>query len=199
MADSANAGKLDEIASGGLDASETLVRVRELLAADASKFGTSVYHSLLEVAWRIAGDREAWQNASSWLGVFGHASSILRERGLPELSWQISALGDLVERSARFAERQPLDEVLARRHVPQVMRLLAGNAGRMDRAALIRASGLGQSNLSRMLGILDGHGLLRRAQKGRETEISLTVAGKEVAANLTPTTAAPVRSGLDPI
>jgi len=188
MVDSANAGKLDEIASGDLDASETLARVRELLAADASRFGTTVYHSLLEVAWRVTGDREAWENASNWLGVFGHASAMLCERGLPELSWKVSALADLVERSARFAERQPLDEVLARRHVPEVMRLLADNSGRMDRAALIRVSGLGQSNLSRMLSTLDGHGLLRRVQKGRDAEIFLTAAGVEAATYLTPST-----------
>lgn len=194
------AEQADDIVLEGLSPSEALVHVRELLISDASRFGAKIYDALLEVAWQITGDRATWQKASNWLDLFGHAAGMLRESGLHELSWQVAALGDLIDRSARFAELQPLDEVLTRRHVADVIRVLSGSGGRMDRLALLQASGLKQSNLSRMLALLEGHGLVRRVQEGRETKISLTAAGKEVAAGLVAGTAAePAQAGLDSI
>jgi len=177
MDGAANLGNLDDVASGDLPPGETLSLVRDLLREDAPRYGRKVYRSLLEVAWHLVGDRASGHEASLWLDMFGRTAGMLRECGLSSLSCQVSALADMVERSLRFAELHPLEEVMARRHVPIVLKALALHGKPMDRAALSRATGLSEMSQSRMLAILEGHGLIRRSRRGPESQISLTAAG----------------------
>jgi len=181
MDGAAESDKLDDVASGDLAPDETLSLIRDLMREDAQRIGEKVYRSLLEVAWHLSRDRTPGREAPLWLDVFGRSAGMLRECGMPSLSCQVLALADMVERSLRFAELHPLEEVIARRHVPIVMNVMASHGKPMDRAALAQAAGLGEMSLSRMLAILEGHGLIRRSRRGRESQISLTAAGKEMA------------------
>lgn len=170
--------RLDEISLGEAGPSEAFPLIRELLSDDASKFAKRVYLTLQDVVLRIASDRVPIAEAVQWMDVCGRASVMMRQGGADAFAHQVSALGELVERTTRFFEAQPADEVLGKRHVPDVLRLLAGSGGRMGRAAILEATGLGQSNLSRMLTMLERHGLVRRSKSGREAELFLTEAGE---------------------
>jgi DNA-binding MarR family transcriptional regulator len=176
--------RLEEITLGEIGPSDAFALVRELLAEDATKFARGVYLALQEVVWRLVSDRTPGAETAQWLDVCGRASVLMRRGGAEAVAHQVAALSDLVGRTARFFEAQPVDEVLGRRHVAAVLRLLAGNAGPTSRAAVLEATGLGQSNLSRMLTMLEGHGLVRRDRSGREAELYLTEAGKAAVAKL---------------
>jgi DNA-binding MarR family transcriptional regulator len=177
-------GRLEAIALGEIGPAEAFPLVRELLAEDAPRFARRVYLALQDVVLRLVSDRLPGGEAAQWLDVCGRASVLMRQGGAEVISHRVEALGDMVERTSRFFEAQPMDEVLGRRHVPDVLRLLDANGGRTSRATVLAATGLGQSNLSRMLTMLEGHGLVRRSKSGREAEVALTEAGRTALANL---------------
>lgn len=176
--------QLDGITLGEIAPAEAFPLLRDLLTEDAPKFARRVYLALQDVVLRIVADRVPEAEAAQWLDVCGRASVLMRQGGADVVDHQVAALGDMVERTGRFFEAQPVAEVLGRRHVPEVLGLLAANAGQTNRAAVLEATGLGQSNLSRMLSTLERHGLVRRSRSGREAELSLTPAGRAAAARL---------------
>lgn len=184
--------RLDEIALGEVGPVDAFALLRDLLSEDAPKFARGVYLALQEVVWRLVANRVAGPETAQWLDTCGRASVLMRQGGAEATAHQVAALADIVERNARFFEAQPVGEVLGKRHVLDVLRLLAGSAGRMSRAAVLEATGLGQSNLSRMLTMLEGHGLVRRDRSGREAELALTASGRAAVAR-PGTEAAPVR------
>lgn len=184
--------RLDEIALGEIGPVDAFTLLRDLLSEDAPRFARGVYLALQEVVWRLVADRVPGPEAAQWLDTCGRASVLMRQGGAEATAHQVAALADIVERNARFFEAQPVGELLGKRHVLDVLRLLAESAGRMSRATVLEATGLGQSNLSRMLTMLEGHGLVRRDRSGREAELALTASGRAAVARLG-TPAAPVR------
>lgn len=176
--------QLDEIALGEAGPADAFPLVRELLAEDAPKFAKRVHIALQDVVLRLVADRAPREEAAQWLDICGRASVMMRQGGAEVCGHHVAALAGLVERTERFFEAQPVDDLLGRRHVSKVLRLLAESDGPTSRAALLDATGLGQSNLSRLISMLEGHGLLRRDKSGRQADLCLTEAGKAVVAKL---------------
>lgn len=175
---------LEAMGRGEVGPAEAWLTLRELLKENASEFADHVYFALQEVAWRLSGSRRSEPEAAGWQAVFGRARTMLELAGQDAASHKVDALADLIARSARFAEMQPLDDVLGRRHVAALLRVLAAERGRAARGVVLEATGLGQANLSRVIAMLEAHGLVRREMSGREADLILTEIGSAALARL---------------
>lgn len=175
---------LEGMGRGEIGPGEAWLTIRELLKENAREFADHVYVALQEVAWRLSGSRRAEPEAAGWQAVFGRACTMLELAGEDATSHKVDALAELIARSARFAEMQPLDDVLGRRHVAALLRVLATQGGRAARGAVLEATGLGQANLSRVIAMLEAHGLVRREMSGREADLTLTEVGSAALARL---------------
>jgi len=119
-----------------------------------------------------------------WHDLYKHASSLARLAGRTDLAERIHALAELVSQTVRFADRQSLEEVLARRHVADMIAGLVWRDGTARRTLLAEASGLAEANLSRVLAILEAHGLIRRRRADKEVIVSLTDEGQRAASGV---------------
>ena len=167
---------LDNVGRGDATPAEAASAIRAAIQAHEG-FGERVYAALRDVTWRTLTSHAFNEELSGWFDVMRHASMLAKRASDASLAAKLRALSDLIAQSARFAELQPLDEVLNRKHVTDILRMLAAATGPTARADLARSTGLANANLSRVLAILASSGLVERKSSGKEALFSLTAAG----------------------
>jgi hypothetical protein len=100
--------------------------------------------------------------------LYTHAAALLRRQERSDRAERLVALADLVAQTSRFVDRQPLEVVLGRQDVACLLSTLKEKRGKALRSILKDASGLADAHLSRVLGILSAHALIRRRRLGKE-------------------------------
>ncbi|MCK1504533.1 hypothetical protein [Bradyrhizobium sp. 18] len=172
---------LDEIARGDATPADAAVVVRRALSFEPPLV-SRVYDALRDVTWRTLTSRSFGDELKDWFEVFRHASALIGEGSA--VAEKIRALADLLAQSSRFAEFQPLDEVLGRKHSKSVLSALAGAGKALKKGALKNLLGLADANLSRVTGALQACGLIERSSSGKEASFLLTELGKRAARKL---------------
>jgi DNA-binding MarR family transcriptional regulator len=172
---------LDALSAGDIDTREARLAVRRAIDSGGDMIDR-VYVALRGAAWRIISARQVPEDLAEWHDIHTHAAVRARLAERPDLAERLSTLAELVAQTGRFADRQPLNEVLERRHVVDLLVELARHGGSARRALLAEATALADANLSRVLAILSAHGLIMRKRSGKEALFSLTEAGRGAAA-----------------
>jgi DNA-binding MarR family transcriptional regulator len=167
---------LDDIGRGDATVIEATRTIRKALQA-ADGLADRVYAAFRNMTWRILTSRAFGPELPDWFDLIRHGSALAKQNSDNVLAERLRTLSDLIGQSSRFAEMQPLHEVLGRKHVVEILRLLATRGGHTRRSDLASATGLADANLSRVLVILSSRGLVERATSGKEANFSITDSG----------------------
>jgi len=87
-------------------------------------------------------------------------------------------LSDILSDTINFERQHSREELLKREHVRSILTILSKSSDRLSRNKLIKAVGLSDANLSRILSLIEAGGLVAREIKGREVTVVLTSEGK---------------------
>lgn len=170
---------LENVGRGDATPAEAVSAIREAIQS-GEELGERVYAALRDVTWRTLTSRAFNDELAGWFDVMRHGAALARRASGASLAEKLRVLSDLIAQSARFAELQPVDEVLNRKHVIAILRRLASSVAPTARADLARSTGLANANLSRVLAVLASSGLVERKSSGKEALFSLTSAGRSV-------------------
>lgn len=173
---------LDQVGRGDATPVEANVAIRDALTFEPPLI-ERVYDALRDVAWRTLTSRSFGADLQQWFEVFRHASS-LAGKNSGGIADKIRAHADLISQSVRFAELQPLEEVLGRKHSQAVLGAIATAGQAVRNSTLKSILGLADSNLSRVTGALQGIGLIDRSAAGKEASFALTEFGRKIAKQL---------------
>lgn len=171
---------LDTLSAGDLDIVAARSTIRAAMRAGAQMVDRA-YVALRDAAWRMVSTREATEDLAQWYDLQMHASALARDAERADIAERLATLAELIAQTGRFTERQPVDEVLSRKHVVDLLVTLDSHGGIARRAQLAEVTGLADANLSRLLALLGVHGLIRRARSGKEAIISLSESGRQAA------------------
>lgn len=174
---------LDRIGRGDATPAEAATVIRTALAAEPS-LAERVYDALRDVTWRMLTSRSFGDELPNWYDVIRHAAAVAGSKTGGGVAAKMLAFADLISQSARFAELQPFEEVLNRKHTKALLAALAGAGKSITNIALMSILGLRESNLSRVTGALQGTGLIERTSSGKEASFTLTHRGRQAAAKL---------------
>ncbi|MGY4399287.1 putative transcriptional regulator [Bradyrhizobium sp. USDA 3315] len=174
---------LDRIGRGDATPAEAAAAIRKALTNEPS-LTERVYDALRDVTWRTLTSRSFGGELSQWFEVVRHAAALAASKNAGGMSERMRAFADLISQSARFAELQPLEEVLNRKHTKSLLSAIAGAGKTVSNIALMSILGLRESNLSRVTGALQGTGLIERSSSGKEASFALTDLGRRVARKL---------------
>lgn len=183
MTQAALRASLSRLAAGDIDIREARTVIRNAIKA-GGRLLDDTYTAIRDTTFRIISSRSQERDIALWYDLATHAAALARDADRSDLAERIQAHSELIAQVTRFGERQPLDEVLGRRHVSEILEALTESATDLARSTLAQRTHLADANLSRVLGILDTHGLVRRRREGKEARIGLTDAGRLAAAKL---------------
>ncbi|WP_189486141.1 helix-turn-helix transcriptional regulator [Asticcacaulis endophyticus] len=170
---------LNELSTGDLDIRKAREVVHKAIEV-GDEMLQRIYTALRGLAWRMIRAREVPADLPEWHDVCTHAAAMIRFKGREDIAERIETLAELIAQTSRFNDFQPLDEVLGRLHVAQILKTLARHKGKAKRSVLAKASDLGDANLSRVIAVLIAHGLVERQRSGKEAVLSLTSASRQI-------------------
>jgi len=167
---------LEKVGRGDVPADDVIGLVETALN-HTEDLAEHVYVALSEATWRLVSARAFDDELVTWFNAHKFASSLLKRRGKAEIAGRVRALADLVSRSHRFAEAQPVADVLNRKHVQAILAILARVKGEVGRSDLAEQLKIGDANLSRVLLVMTSNGLVDRRSVGREANFRITESG----------------------
>jgi DNA-binding MarR family transcriptional regulator len=170
----------DHIASGDASPAEALATIREAGGTTGKAYGQRVYMALKAVTVRRLTSRRA-DDANAWIDVIRQSSALLKAQGETAIGERLLVLSDMTADWARTCKAHDLKSVLERPHVLSILEALHAAGGSAKRADLVKRLAVGDANLSRILGTLEGIGLILR-DKRKERTVSLTEEGARLAA-----------------
>lgn len=173
----AGVSDLDKLGRGDLDPVSARRVIRSALKSDQPA-ESRVYAAMRDVVWRILATRDFGPDLGPWHEVIAHTATLTRKKGGQAIAERLSALAELVSQSARFAEAQAPSDVLSRKHVQELLSLLATSKGDVARATIKQELRIADANLSRILTLLSVNGLVHRVRAGKEASFRLTEAGR---------------------
>jgi len=138
-----------------------------------------VYEKLRSVVFHMLASRESGQSLTSW------GTTLQKVRALTELedakfSERFVVLGDLLEQAFHFKDIHSIDEILRRKHVVDLIKLVGKSTAGTERKTLGAALSLGEANLSRILSNLEAAGVVERESEGRQVNVKLTDVGRKI-------------------
>lgn len=137
-----------------------------------------LFSALRAWTWKALDQKRRDPELREWHDVITRAQ--VRTRSLAIVAGQFQVLLDLIHESVAVAERRPVEDVLHRRHVRQMLVLLgAAPGGHLRKAEIMRKLGLKQANLTRLMNVVIGAGLVERIVDGREARFRLSKAGEQ--------------------
>lgn len=178
MSDIEIAGAMRELALGEVGAQEAKSLLAELAGRSSELLARKAYPALQEVAWRMVRAHVMPEDVEDWISVYRYCERLMDKHDLTHSARQVEALGDMVARTARYADLQPADAILSRRHVVPLLEKLRDAGGRLARKDLKRHLSVEEANLSRLIALLEAGGLVVRTATGRESMIELTPEGR---------------------
>lgn len=168
---------LDKLGRGDLDPVSARLVIRSALKSDQPA-ESRVYAAMRDMVWRILATRDFGLDLGQWHEVIAHTATLTRKKGSGAIAERLSALAELVSQSARFAEAQAPSDVLGRKHVQELLALLAAKRGDVARTTIKQELRVADANLSRILTLLSVNGLVHRVRTGKEASFRLTEAGR---------------------
>jgi DNA-binding HxlR family transcriptional regulator len=171
----------DEIALGEASPVEARHVIRVALSDGSARAAEGIYRALRAWTWKCLSDGRRDEELRVWHEIMARTSAYLEvDHGV--FAGKIGVLKELVSESITAGERLPVQEVLQRGHVRDIlMEIFRAPNRRAYRAALLRSFGLGQANLSRVLNMMTVAGLIRRTSFGKHAAFSLTAVGLRAA------------------
>ncbi len=167
---------LAALSAGDLDVQKARILISKALRKDDGIAG-QIYDALRGAAWRLISSREIPDDIAEWHDVYTHSVALAVDSGHSAMAERITALSQLVSQTSRFMESQPVNEVMSRMHVVELLNELVKHNGKVHRSKLAEATGLADANLSRVLAILNTHGIIRRKRAGKQAIIEITDLG----------------------
>jgi PAS domain-containing protein len=172
--------QLDRLGRGELDPAASLPVVRSALSGDDTLAGR-LYVAFRDLVWRTLVAQEFSDDLVQWHDLLSHSVALSRKRQHSFVAERLQVLAELVSQSARFNELQPAESVLERKHVVELLQLLATSGGEVPRSDIARRLRLADANLSRILTLLTVNRLVLRTQSGKHAAFSLTETGRQAA------------------
>ncbi|MGJ3262435.1 MAG: helix-turn-helix transcriptional regulator [Salinarimonas sp.] len=164
---------LDDIRAGVADAHDAWPLLQRRLSEGGRAAAAEIYDALKSWVWRAIRGNRPRDELIAWQRQCRRVSVRLGETE-PALAARIAALSEMLFISVHFAETNPAEEVLRRKHVGEILTLLrATNTGVLRRDELVDALQIGQSNLTRVLDLMERAGLVLRERAGGECRVML--------------------------
>lgn len=167
---------LDGIGRGDSTPSEAKTVLRTALKDPSNR--ERVYAALRDLTWRTIASRSADDEIGLWDDLIRHTAGLAMRIEESGLATRLRVLSDLVGQTARFADRQPISDVLGRKHTLDILNIVRRAGGFAKRTDIAGKVALATANLSRVLVILTSTGLLRRVASGKEALFELTDDGR---------------------
>lgn len=175
--------KLELIAGGGIDAAEARGILNALPREIQLDGARRLFVALRAWTWKALDQKRRDPELREWHDVIKRAQ--VRTKGFDRIAAQLQVLLDLVHESIVVAIRRPVSDVLKRRNAKAILVLLRdAPEGRLTKQALMIQLGLKDANLSRLMNVLAGAGLVERTIDGREAQFRLSREGLDQAAGL---------------
>src|ERR1700728_3793109 len=102
---------LDDIGRGDATVIEATRTIRKALQA-ADGLADRVYAAFRNMTWRILTSRAFGPELPDWFDLIRHGSALAKQNSDNVLAERLRTLSDLIGQSSRFAEMQPLHQVL---------------------------------------------------------------------------------------
>ena len=169
--------ELRKIGTGEIDAFEALRIIRQVLKSTEEDWSKHVYAALRDRVWKQLTARDYSVGTRKWYDVVRQSGALLRNRDKGKVADMLDGFAELLAQSVRFGELQPLDEVLKRKHVSEILELIRVGGGVLPRHQIAEILGLADANLSRILAILQSNGLVERVRDGKYANFELTALG----------------------
>lgn len=155
--------------------------------ADADRRAAEeTYACLRSRAHELVSGRRHKGDIAGWHDLIRRACVLLRDASHEDLAFRTDTLSELVYMTYVNAERHDVDAVMRRKHVRDILALIVAEGGDhgLPRATVLRSLGILDANLSRILLVMEGAGLIVRTSHGKETRLALTPEGRRRAAGL---------------
>ena len=171
----------DDIALGEASPSEARQTIRAALKEGGGRSAENIYRALRAWTWKCLSEGRRDEELRSWHEIMARTGAYL-EVDHRTFADKLGVLKELVSESITAGERLPIEEVLQRGHVRDIlMEIYRAPNRRVYRIALLRNFGLGQANLSRVLNMMSVAGLIRRTSYGKHATFTLTSVGARTA------------------
>ena len=172
---------LSDIAAGEATPEQALAVLSEVLRRGEPTAAQQAYVSLRAWVWKALNARRRDPELRAWFDVLRRMAAFLKTRDAA-LAERVATLHELVQESIAVAERLPVDDVIRKRHVKDIIAMLIAAPGeRLDRAVIGERTGLKQGNLTRVLNMVADAGLAERTAHGKHAEFQLTRGGRAAA------------------
>jgi DNA-binding MarR family transcriptional regulator len=172
---------LTPIAAGDLTAKQARELVQRYVAENG-RSGDALYRAFRAWTWRCLTERRYDSELRGWWELMRMTGALLQAKKQRAHAERLESLCDLVFESIQFGQDEPVEQVLKRVHVRRALQALS--KGWMERPGLRTTLGLKESNLSRLLSLLQSRGLIERMQRSRIASFRLTRAGQEAMQSL---------------
>jgi predicted transcriptional regulator len=171
---------LDELSSGVLSPEEAFTSLRTFLSERKGREPSEqVYEAVRGIVWQLVSSRESGDHILQWQNTLLKVKQLVR-RNDEHIAERFIVLADFLGQSARFREIHAPQEIRQRKHVMDVLRILAEARRPVDRKTIEIELRLKTANLSRVLSNLAAEGLVQRRYRGRDVEVSLTADGEKI-------------------
>lgn len=165
-------GDIERVALAEATPQEAISILRGICDADPTGFARRAYVALKSAVLHILTARRTL-DLPEWVDLLRQSSGLAKAQGSEALGERLLALSDLATDHMRIAEAHPLEAVLSRPHVRDILDTLWKHGGRAEREQVRAAVNIGTANLSRILGTLEAVGLIERDNR-RVRTITLT-------------------------
>ncbi|WP_046867142.1 winged helix DNA-binding protein [Microvirga massiliensis] len=169
---------MERISLADLSPRDAIPVFRQLLETAPEVFPARAYAALSAATLRILTARQTTE-LRDWTDLIRQASAQARSLSSPVFGQQLLALSDLTSAWTRLSEAHPTADILERPHCRAILEELRRQDGTALRRDIIAAVGIGEANLSRILGSLEAVGLIRRNNR-RVRTITLTAEGERL-------------------
>lgn len=140
--------------------------------------------ALFEATWRLISARTFDDELVDWQNLLKFVAGHFRREGNLEAAGQIKTMHEMMARAHRFAEAQPIEEVLGRKQVRSILMFLRNQDLAAGPQAILEHVKIGEANLSRVMSVLLSSGLVTRKLVGRAVYFKLTDAGMNAITNV---------------
>lgn len=156
-----------------------LVAAADAAPADQTRDFASALYGLLRAKTRqLTRGTSDVDRLTEWNEALVRLEAWTRKRGQRDVGIRFLTLIDLIEDEAALAAQQPLNELINRTHVREILLHILSKGGETRRAQVGSALKLSQPNLTRLLNIVQQHNLIERRRRGKEKLIALTERGR---------------------